>query len=78
MGQLGPLVRDEVEPVVLVDQLGHELDLALDYALDLGAVALRLRGEFAWFRPGDIFARPGAEGGASDQVGAWLHGEVAW
>ena len=67
-----------LQGILQPEDFGHELDLALDYALDLGAVNLRLRGEFAWFRPGDVFARPGAEGGASDQVGAWLHGEVAW
>lgn len=67
-----------LQGVLQPEDFGHELNLGLEYALKLDALRLRFRGEFAWFVPGDIFERPGPEGGAPDQLGAWLHGEVTW
>ena len=63
---------------LFAENFGDELNLGLDYALALGTLDLRFRGEFAWFSPGDIFEGASGELPAKDQVGAWLHGEVSW
>jgi hypothetical protein len=63
---------------LFAENFGDEINLGLDYVLDLETVALRFRGEFAWFSPGDIFESPVAEAPARDQMGAWVHGEVSW
>ena len=63
--------------VFLTRSFGDELDLGVSYALDLGALTLEFRGEFAWFSPGDIFSST-TDRDPSDQVGGWLHGEVRW
>ncbi len=57
--------------------LGDELDLGLDYVVELSTVRLRFRGEFAWLAPGYVFASPD-DLDPADQVGGWLHGEVRW
>jgi len=56
---------------------GDELDLCVDYILDLDALRLRIRAELAWFDPGAIFASP-EDADPADQLGGWLHGEVRW
>ena len=61
----------------MVRTLGDELDLGLDYVLQLSSVRLRFRGEFAWFVPGGVFASPD-DLSPADQLGGWLHGEVRW
>lgn len=63
---------------LFAETFGDEINLGLDYALDLDSVGLRFRGEFAWFTPGDIFESPIGEEPAVDQMGGWLHGEVIW
>ena len=60
------------------DHFGDEIDLGVDYRVKLGLFALNIRAEFAWFRPGDIFARPAPEDSAPDQMGGWLHGRLSW
>ena len=67
-----------LQGVLQPEDLGHEVDLGVDYALALDTLALRFRGEFAWFTPGDVFHAPGQAGQAPDQLGAWLHGEISW
>lgn len=57
-------------------ELGHEIDLGIDYELQFRPLTLRARAEFAWFRPGAVFAT--AEGRPSDVVGFWLHAEAGW
>ncbi|MGB0588529.1 MAG: hypothetical protein ACPGU1_02510 [Myxococcota bacterium] len=63
---------------LFAENFGDEINLGLDYALDLDSLGLRFRGEFAWFSPGDIFESPSSDEPARDQVGGWLHGEVSW
>jgi hypothetical protein len=63
--------------VPLPRTFGDELDLGLDYVLDLKPLRLRFRGELAWFDPGDIFASF-EDPDPADQLGGWLHGEVRW
>ncbi len=57
-------------------ELGHELDLGVDFELEFQPLTLRTRAEFAWFRPGAVFAT--SSGRPSDVVGFWLHAEAAW
>ena len=63
---------------LLADHFGDELNLGLDYTLALDVVSLRFRGEFAWFKPGDIFSDPDEGTAPADQLGGWLHGVVRW
>ena len=59
------------------DELGHEVDVGVDYRLDLDHLSLRFRLEGAWFRPGLVFADP-ATGRQDDVWGGWLHGGLLW
>lgn len=59
-------------------ELGHELDLGLDYRFAAGSLLdLALRLEGAWFLPGAVFDDP-KTGGQDHVFGAWVHLGAKW
>ena len=58
-------------------ELGHEIDVGLEYDLDLGAVGLRARAQLAWYRPGAVFDTEDGDP-ADDMLGFWLQLEGSW
>ncbi|MGM0574429.1 MAG: hypothetical protein ACQEXJ_01670 [Myxococcota bacterium] len=62
---------------VTANDLGHEVDLGVEYLWSLEHLNLRSRAEFAWFSPGDAFADEEGEA-PGDVTGFWLHMEASW